>query len=212
MRQLSRVVFMSHAPSPIESVMGRNHDVGRCDFSSHASLGSMTPVTRDNCGSAAFQRGEPEVLPTWMTTDYIESLITKIDIGRVYPDLVKSKLLDDPTESARREELYTSQLRIQLPMLALEGKIRGRGNIDERGYRYVAALMEPEEADRKVDGQPIVLRRLAFISQQKLIPSEDIVTNMFVIGPKNPDAGPCLLYRPLLEPQLCHYPSSSNLL
>lgn len=153
-----------------------------------------------------------KVLPTWMTTDYIESLITKIDIGRVYPDLVKSKLLDDPTESARREELYTSQLRIQLPMLALEGKIRGRGNIDERGYRYVAALMEPEEADRKVDGQPIVLRRLAFISQQKLIPSEDIVTNMFVIGPKNPDAGPCLLYRPLLEPQLCQYPSSSNLL
>lgn len=153
-----------------------------------------------------------KALPKWMTTDYIESLITKIDIGRVYPDLVKRKLLNDPVESARRENLYISQLRIQLPMLALESKIRGQGNIDERGYRYVAALMQPEEADRKVDGQTIVLRKLAFVSKQSLGTSEDVVTNMFVVGPQNPEAGPCLLYRPLLDPQLCQYPSSSNLL
>ncbi|MBT2294969.1 dermonecrotic toxin domain-containing protein [Pseudomonas fluorescens] len=154
--------------------------------------------------------GQP--LPEWMTVDYIEKVITKIDIGQVYPDLIKSKLLDDPAESARRESLYTSQLRIQLPLLALESKIRGEGDIDERGYRYVAALMEPEEVDRKVEGQPIVLRQLAFISKQPQGDSEDVVTNMFVIGPQTPDAGPCLLYRPLLEPQLCQYPSFANLM
>ncbi|WVV48041.1 DUF6543 domain-containing protein [Pseudomonas sp. NA13] len=95
-------------------------------------------------------------------------LITQVDIGRVYPELIKRRLLDDPAESARRETLYISQLRIQLPLLALEGKLRGVGNIDERGCRYVAALMEPEEADRKVDGQAVVLRKLAFVPELQL--------------------------------------------
>ncbi|QGA52856.1 dermonecrotic toxin domain-containing protein [Pseudomonas brassicacearum] len=151
-------------------------------------------------------------LPEWMTVDYVEKLITQVDIGRVYPELIKRRLLDDPAESARRETLYISQLRIQLPLLALEGKLRGVGNIDERGCRYVAALMEPEEADRKVDGQAVVLRKLAFVPELQLGVSQDIVANMFVIGPQTLGAGPCLLYRPLLEPQLWQFPSFSNLL
>lgn len=151
-------------------------------------------------------------LPDWMTVDYIENLITQVDIGRVYPELIKRKLLDDPKESARRETLYTSQLRIQLPMLALENKLRGLGNIDDLGCRYVSALMQPFEDDRKVEGQAIVLRKLAFVSEPQIGLSEDIVANMFVIGPRTPSAGPCLLYRPLLEPQLCQFPSFSNML
>ncbi len=151
-------------------------------------------------------------LPEWMTVDYVEKLITQVDIGRAYPELIKRKLLDDPAESARRETLYISQLRIQLPLLALEGKLRGVGNIDEHGCRYVAALMEPEEADRKVDGQAVVLRKLAFVPELQLGVSEDIVANMFVIGPQTLGAGPCLLYRPLMEPQLWQFPSFSNLL
>lgn len=151
-------------------------------------------------------------LPDWMTVEYIENLITQVDIGRVYPELIKRKLLNDPKESARRETLYTSQLRIQLPMLALENKLRGQGNIDDLGCRYVSALMQPLEEDRKVEGQEIVLRKLAFVSEPQIGLSEDIVANMFVIGPRTPSAGPCLLYRPLLEPQLCQFPSFSNML
>jgi hypothetical protein len=151
-------------------------------------------------------------LPEWMTVAYIESLISEIDVGRTYPALIKRTLLDDPAQSQRRQELYTSQLRIQLPLLALQNKLRDVGGLDERGCRYVNALMEPNEADRKVDGQTIVLRKLAFVRQLQLGVSEDVVTNMFVIGPQDPDAGPCVLYQPMLEPQLCQYPSPSNLL
>ncbi|MDO7898491.1 dermonecrotic toxin domain-containing protein [Pseudomonas citrulli] len=151
-------------------------------------------------------------LPAWMTVDYLENLITQVDIGRVYPELVKHTLLDDPAESTRRERLFSAQLRLQLPMLALESKIRGLGNLDERGYRYVAALMAPDEADRQVDGKTIVIRRLAFVAELQLGNTEDVVTNMFIIGPQDSDAGPCLLYRPMLEPQLSQYPSFSNLL
>ncbi|UQI31300.1 hypothetical protein M3M50_01380 [Pseudomonas bijieensis] len=153
-----------------------------------------------------------DTLPKWLTVEYVEDLITTVDIGRVYPELIRQKLLDDPEESSLREGLYTAQLRIQLPMLALECKIRGQGNLDERGYRYIAALMEPEEADRKVDGKTIVLRKLAFVPELQVGNSEDVVTNMFIIGPQDSDAGPCLLYRPMLEPQLSQYPSFSNLL
>ncbi|WP_458131275.1 dermonecrotic toxin domain-containing protein [Pseudomonas sp. R3-41] len=151
-------------------------------------------------------------LPEWVTVDYLENLITQVDIGRVYPQLVKTKLLDDPAESSRREKLYTEQLRVQLPLLALEAKLRGQGNIDDRGCRYVAALMETLEANRKVEGQAIVLRKLAFVPELQLGLSEDIVANMFVIGPQTSSAGPCLLYRPMLEPQLWQFPSFSNLL
>ena len=38
------------------------------------------------------------------------------------------------------------------------------------------------------------------------------LTNMFVIGAKDAAAGPCLLYRPLLEPMLPQYPSRQNLI
>ena len=151
-------------------------------------------------------------LPKWMTVDYVENLVAQVDIGRVYPQRIKDKLLGDTVESTRRENLYVSQLRIQLPMLALESKIRGHGNIDERGYRYVAALMEDDEAERKVDGQTIVLRKLAFVSGQSPGDAGDVVTNMYVIGPQNLGAGPCVLYRPLLEPQLSQYPTPSNLI
>ncbi|MGX1172064.1 dermonecrotic toxin domain-containing protein [Pseudomonas sp. R151218B TE3479] len=151
-------------------------------------------------------------LPDWMTVEYVENLITQVDIGRVYPELIKHKLLDDPAESSRREKLYTAQLRIQLPMLALECKIRGVGHLDDRGYRYVAALMQLEEANRKVDGKTIVLRKLAFVPELQLGDAEDVVANMFIIGPEDSNAGPCLLYRPMMEPQLSQYPAFSNLL
>lgn len=151
-------------------------------------------------------------MPAWMTVEYAESLITTVDIGRTYPQLIKEKLIDDSAESTRRSLLYTSHLRIQLPMLALQCHIRNLDGIDKQGYRYVAALVEPESANRKVDGQTIVLRKLAFIPELQLIDSADVVSNMFVIGPEDPATGPCLLYRPLSDHPLSQYTSPDQLL
>ncbi|MGJ7513191.1 dermonecrotic toxin domain-containing protein [Pseudomonas baetica] len=150
-------------------------------------------------------------LPAWMTVEYVEGLVSKADIGSTYPTLIKSKLLDDATESTRRQDLYTQHLRIQLPLLALQCKIRQQAGIDSRGYRYVAAVMEPAAEDRVVDGQTIVIRPLAFIPKRRSDDSQDVAANMFVIGPQDPTAGPCLLYRPMLDQPLSQYPSPSNL-
>jgi hypothetical protein len=68
-----------------------------------------------------------------MTASYLEALITTVDIGRTYPALIKSKLRDDSLESLRRQNLFTSRLRVELPLLALQQKIRAQAGIDETG-------------------------------------------------------------------------------
>ena len=156
--------------------------------------------------------GSDNGVPEWLTYSYLKGLIEDIDVGEHYPALVKQKLLDDPTQFSHRQQLYTRHLRVQLPLMALQMKIRRQGGIDERGYRYMAAAMHTDAHDRHVDGQPIVIRPLAFVPTLRPGHEQDVVANMFVIGPKNADAGPCLLYRPLLEPVLVQFPSRQNLL
>ena len=155
---------------------------------------------------------KPHTLPDWLSIDYLESLVRRVDIGRTYPALIRQTLLDNPQQSARRRLLYAQHLRIQLPLLALQCKIRDEGGIDEQGYAYVKAVMQVDPAERVVQGQQIVMRPLAFVPTRRQDSTPDTVTNMFVIGPEDPTAGPCLLYRPLLDKPLSQFPSHSNLL
>lgn len=157
-----------------------------------------------------YKNGDP--VPVWMTPAYLENLVTQVDIGAVYPALIKRKLLDDSQETARRQALYTRHLRTQLPLQALQHKMRGEAGIDERGYQYVNAALQQNATDRRVNGQEIVIRPLAFITGDRADSKGDEVANMFVIGPKSADQGPCLLYRPLLVPSLTQYPNEANLL
>lgn len=163
-------------------------------------------------GNKSLHMAARQAIPAWLTVAYVETLIRRIDIGTNYPALIRSKLVDDPVESARRKALYSQHLRVQLPMLALQHKIHRQAGIDERGYRYVAAVMQAESSDRNVDGQAIVIRRLSFNPQRRTTNSHDVVSNIYVIGPQRAEAGPCLLYRPLFEPVLMQFPSPANLL
>lgn len=180
------------------------------------SVYSVTQLALQNLisvplGIKSLRQKAPYVLPEWLTVDYLEKLITRIDIGKTYPQLIKSTLLGDPQETDRRRMLYSNHLAIQLPLLALQGKIRGENGLDELGYRFVSAAMHHETVDRQVDGMGIVVRPLAFVPSLRLDQTPDIVANMFVIGPQDPTAGPCLLYRPLLDTPLSQYPSPANL-
>ena len=159
--------------------------------------------TVSNIGSTA--------VPAWMTADYLERLIVSVDIGQTYPALIRQKLRDDPLESLRRQNLFTSRLRVELPLLALQQKIRAQGGVDEAGYRYVAAVVQLLDDNRRVDGQEIVIRPLAFNPAWRPGTTTDEVANMFVIGPRQMDKGPCLLYRPLSDHALLQYPSPANL-
>ncbi|QXH75905.1 dermonecrotic toxin domain-containing protein [Pseudomonas salmasensis] len=174
------------------------------------ALENLTGLPTGN--TTVHYNGKDNGVPAWLTYGYLKDVIEDIDIGQYYPALVKQKLLDDPLQSSHRQQLYTSHLQVQLPLLALQMKIRQQGGIDERGYRYVAAVMRTEEHERQVDGQPIVIRCLAFVPTLRPGHEQDGVANMFVIGPRQSDAGPCVLYRPLLEPALLQFASRQNLL
>ncbi len=149
--------------------------------------------------------------PDWMTVAYLEKLVSAVDIGRTYPAYLKARLIDDADQASALKALYTGQLRIELPLLALQHKIQGRADIDDAGYRYVAAALAATDAERYVDGQEIVVRPLAFVAHRSSC-AADSVANMYVIGPREANKGPCLLYRPLFEMTLMQFPGYANLL
>lgn len=163
-------------------------------------------------GSKTVRFTDDSPLPTWMTSDYLERLVTTVNIGATYPQMLKTRLLDNLAQARELKRLYTGQLPVELSLLALQHKIRGQAGLDEQGYRYVIAAFGSTLTDRKVDGQEIVICPLAFVPPHRADTTPDKVANMFVIGPREADKGPCVLYRPLLNPPLLQYPSRSNLL
>lgn len=153
-----------------------------------------------------------EAVPDWLTPAYVEELVTMVNIGKTYPARIKDRLIDDPLKSSELSRLYRAHLQVQLPMLALQCKIRKEGAIDDQGYRYVVAVMSEAGESRRVDDQEIVIRPLSFVLDQQSDDNADTVANMFVIGPRDQSKGPCLLYRPLLDNSLTQYPTASSLI
>ncbi|TKJ83014.1 hypothetical protein PkoCFBP13504_16175 [Pseudomonas koreensis] len=151
------------------------------------------------------------VLPEWMTVSYLEQLVSSVDIGKTYLAHLQNLLVDDSEKAAALQGLYTSQLPIELPLLALQHKIQGKTGITEQGYRYVLAALANTGDERHVDREEIVIRPLAFMAHRSRSQA-DTVNNMFVIGPRDEDKGPCVLYRPLFEMALMQFPSHANLL
>ncbi|WP_435034121.1 dermonecrotic toxin domain-containing protein [Pseudomonas neuropathica] len=162
-------------------------------------------------GNKTVRYKDGSVLPEWMTASYLEQLVSSVDIGKTYPAHLQNLLVDDSEQAAALQALYTSQLPIELPLLALQHKIQGKAGITEQGYRYVVAALANTGDERHVDRDEIVIRPLAFMAHRSRSQA-DTVNNMFVIGPREVDKGPCVLYRPLFEMALMQFPSHTNLL
>ena len=129
--------------------------------------------------------------PAWLTLDYAKALVTRLDLGKAYPDLLRRALFDDPSAFVRREALFIDQVRLQLPLLALEKKLRGQDGLTAAGVRLVNGVFRP------VPGAPDVarLRPLAFIRQEGA--TADIALNAYLIERFDIHSGPSVLYRPL---------------
>ncbi|HEY0287355.1 MAG TPA: DUF6543 domain-containing protein [Pseudomonas sp.] len=163
---------------------------------SSAPNGTLTLSVRD---------GGP--LPDWLTPDYLKQLVFRVDIGRAYPDLVRHYLITDAVEVARRQALFADQLRIQLPLKALEQKIRGEGNLTLAGYQHVCTVLGSPAAKGTVSSSAIW--PLAFVASPGA--PADNVTNMFVIGAPDPEIGPFVLYRPFASVPLTEFTSLTEL-
>ncbi|KPN91056.1 dermonecrotic toxin domain-containing protein [Pseudomonas nunensis] len=152
-----------------------------------------------------------QLIQGWTTEAYLLELVTRVDIGKHYPEYIRTELLADTPESRERQRLFSLELAVSLPMLALEHSIKAEQGFTRQGYRYVAALMHKTTAERFVDDQEIVLRPLAF--QRKADAECDVAGNLFIIEPRDLKAdGPHILYRPMYVPALLQYPNRQALL
>lgn len=164
-------------------------------------------------GTLTLSSKSATTIPAWLNEAYLlgsQGLIQRVDIGTTYPQTIKDLLLSDSVDARRREQLFARELKVQLPMLALEYAIRQQYGVTTTGYRYVKALMGETPADRVVDGQEIVLRPLALCRKTGAAP--DTVNNVFIIEPRDAHTGPHLLYRPLYGAALYQYPTRQALL
>ncbi|TMU82486.1 hypothetical protein FGA82_03040 [Pseudomonas fluorescens] len=162
-------------------------------------------------GNKTVRYKDGSALPDWMTASYLEQLVSTVDIGQTYTAHLQNLLIDDSEQASMLQGLYTSQLPIELPLMALQHKIQGKAGITDQGYRYVVAALAGSGDESHVDREEIVIRPLAFVAH-RTTSNTDTVNNIFVIGPRDVAKGPCVLYRPLFEMALMQFPSHANLL
>ncbi|WP_416739690.1 dermonecrotic toxin domain-containing protein [Pseudomonas sp. NFX71] len=152
-----------------------------------------------------------QLIQDWTTEAYLLDLVSRVDVGKHYPEYLEAQLLGQNPEARERLRLFGLELSLHLPLRALEHSIKGEHGFSLLGYRYVEALFQPLAAERMVGEQSIVIRPLAF--QRRTGGACDVVSNMFIIEPKDLKAdGPHILFRPLYPDSLHQYPSRQDLL
>ena len=156
-----------------------------------------------------FKNNDP--VPQWLTDDYLTAMAAQVNIGKIYPQLLRTKLIDDPAQAALQKQRYINQLPDLLRLNALECMLQQEGGVDETGYRYICELMDVALGKPRAGNLDIVIRPLTFRPRHRLLPGGDTVTNMFIVGPRQKTDAPCLLYRPLLEQPLLQFASQANL-
>ncbi|KAF6687433.1 hypothetical protein HFD98_23405 [Pseudomonas sp. EKM23D] len=126
----------------------------------------------------------------------LQKLIEAVDVGKNYPALLKRELLDNPDKKTERQSLFAQQVPTELQLKALEMVIQKKSGLDNTGFRYIQAALDPTPGAKTVDGKEIAVRPLAFIPGPGKAP--DVVDNMYLIEPEDSEAGPHILYRPLI--------------
>ncbi len=161
-------------------------------------------------GQATLRHRHAKPLPAWLTADYLSALVQQVDIGKTYPALLKTLLLEDSAEARQRETWFADQLSVQLPLEALELALKPPHVLSRKGAQLVAALMQRSASERTVDGQPVVIRALALLRKPEA--DADAVNNMFIIEAQDTQVGPHLLYRPLYADALLEFATRQALL
>jgi hypothetical protein len=138
-----------------------------------------------------------------LTVEDAMRLAASANIGGGFAELIVSAF-KEPAHADWRKARFIEQLRLQLPMLALEYHLKYPQAFSLWAYRAVVAVLQPDAAGRKLGEHRIVLRPLAFKLGDG---APDAVRNMFVIGPQDISAGTHLLYRPMAQVKLIEFPS-----
>lgn len=161
-------------------------------------------------GRMSLRNRDGQALAPWLTPAYVEGLVSRADIGAVYPALLDQVFFNDDSAARERENLFTQQLRVHLPMTALELAVRRESGVTWQGYRMVAAVVKTTAAGRRVDDKDIVIHALGFLRKPGAVP--DYVTDMFLIEAQSCTTAPVILYRPQYLPVLTQFSSREALM
>ena len=131
------------------------------------------------------------VLPRWLDADYARKLVRELDIGSGYLALLRRLLIDDEPVAKTRQQLFKAQLRNQLPMLALEKKIKHQSGMTIAGFNLMRQLLLK---DSLAQTDTLAIRPLEFTPYAGA--AVDTVANMFVLGARQKAQGPFVLYSP----------------
>lgn len=141
---------------------------------------------------------------------HLKDLVSDVDIGKHYPALLEQHLQADTVQSQARLALFIEQVPIQLAMQAAELKLKGKAGLTAQGVQWVETVTRSGIGSREANGLELTVRPLAFLRKTGATP--DVVTNMFLIEPKDIEKGPHILYRPQLAPPLLEFASRAALL
>lgn len=90
-------------------------------------------------GHLVIKAAPGKVLPAWVSPASIEQLISRTDAGTQYLALLRQQLVEDKSGAAARRRLFVDQLRVQLPMLAMENQLRAQCGFTAQGQQRRAS-------------------------------------------------------------------------
>ncbi|KRP58721.1 dermonecrotic toxin domain-containing protein [Pseudomonas trivialis] len=151
-----------------------------------------------------------QLIQHWTTPEYLLDLVSRVDIGKTYPQLLKDRLLSSSADASERQRLFGNELTVMLALDALELAIKGERGFTTLGYQFIVALVQAAPVEQIVGEDSIVIRPLAL--RRKADAEPDEVQNMFVIERADSRRGPHLLYRPLYAQSLHQYADHAALL
>ncbi|WP_136477330.1 dermonecrotic toxin domain-containing protein [Pseudomonas sp. DG56-2] len=130
-------------------------------------------------------------LPEWMTIDYLRTVVSELDIGTLYPQMLRDKLLEDQYQRTQRQGLLAAQLATQIPALAMELHLNG----NHLSIAAVDGICQIFQHSIRNSGIHWELRPLGFVSEPGAAPDQPY--NTWLLEPAGATSGPCVLYRPL---------------
>ncbi|SFI71750.1 MULTISPECIES: dermonecrotic toxin domain-containing protein [unclassified Pseudomonas] len=148
--------------------------------------------------------GDPDVS---LTPAQALAVVARADVRGGYNRLIREKFKDNESERRWRQAQFIRQVRLQIPMLALEYHLKYPQAFSRKAYTSVVAVFQPRAAAKT---EAIVLRPLAFNAQVGEQP--DTVRNTFIIGPRNLNAGPQILYRPMCAVKFIEFATADALM
>lgn len=150
-----------------------------------SNLGLLRP------GPISLEHLGKQALPEWFDVAYVRELISEIDIGTRYPQMLRRQLLEDPQRRQQREQLLGAQLRAQLPAMAMQLCLLGSEPLPEALDQLGSVFANEPQAQTP----PWVLRPLGLLSNMDAHPDHPL--NTWLLESPTPGASPCLLYRPM---------------